>query len=61
MPAQLIAKLAEQLVSAETSTSSHLAPPDDVPDALVQSPGLCSSTASGTKVDIVVRTLHRPP
>ena len=43
--AKLIAKIAEQLVSAETSTSSHLG----------------SSTTSGTKVDIIIRTFHRPP
>ena len=42
---RLVANLARQLISADVDTSSRL----------------CSSSSKGTKVDIVVRTLDRPP
>ena len=42
---RLIANLAQHLISADVDTSNRL----------------CSSSSRGTKVDIVVRTLDRPP
>ena len=42
---RLIANLAQQLISADVDTSNRL----------------CSSSSKGTKVELVVRTLDRPP